>query len=112
MSNEILTNSKNFKSNKLSIKKLEELGSHSDESEDDSSESSSSESKNKLIINLAYSTYPIVEQVATKHFNMKAVREPNTEWDILWSDGVCFRFINCQEYFPRKIKRFGTLSED
>ena len=90
MSNEILSNPLPLKPSQSHHQiQLEEKATLSTKSENDTSESPTlKKTQKKLVINLTYSTYPIVEQVATKHFNMKAVREANTEWDILWSDGV------------------------
>lgn len=44
--------------------------------------------KERLIINLSYSHYSIVEEVAKNSFNYKISRLPDNRWDILWSDTV------------------------
>jgi len=45
---------------------------------------------NRIVLNLSYSSYPIIEEVARQKFNYRVSRLPNSEWDILWSDTVVF----------------------
>lgn len=42
----------------------------------------------KLTINLSYSHYPVVEEVAKNSFNYRVSKIPDNNWDILWSDTV------------------------
>lgn len=51
--------------------------------------SSSSDSEERLVINLAYSKYPIIKKIAKEDFNLKISKNPNNEnWDLLWADTV------------------------
>ena len=44
----------------------------------------------KIVINMAYSKYKIIENIAKQDFGWEVTKAPVGNWDIFWSDTVSF----------------------
>lgn len=42
----------------------------------------------QLVINLTFSRYPVVEDIARRMFDLTVTRAASDPWDILWTDTV------------------------
>lgn len=90
------------------IKEVEEVDT---ETEEDKKEEvrikKEQDNEKKIVLNLSFSSYPIVEQVAKNEFGYSVSRESDCKWDILWSDSVrTNQIMNLIfiVYCPRKTK--------